>query len=562
MATTRISLLRRSWLSWIVVLTTLDHPSVQQHDPVKDFCRRFGHQTAVVDRKLYIDGGLVNWKPMNTDPGNYTNSWLVWHDLDTAGGTDNNASGMPIMHDNLRKNKSIPSVHGGALWADDVNYRLFLFGGEFYNGNPTTSFMSYDIWYDQWDDFGAPSAGIQRASYGASNASVPGWSGRPRPTSDLVFYNMDDKSWDKYEGPDDIGRAEGVMTFIPVSDGGMLVYFGGVQDPGHNGTMIPQPMEQIFVYDIMSDNWFVQEANGTIPEYRRRFCAGAVWAKDRSSYNIYLNAGLGFGGYGFDDVYILSLPSFTWIKTYPLGRKGTGDFPSHSLSCNVVNNGSQMLTIGGSFPKDNQCDYAKWWGGNDDKVWVKYQPTVVGYKVPEFVTSVIGGTKDGEATKKTPDTGFADHDIGNLLSMTATFVPRTRANDGRTDPATAAVSGSAGSKSGLSQGTIVGIAVGGGVILIAVLVGLWLLIRKQKRKPNARPVATTEPLVRMPYIPPSLSSYCYTQSPEKGQRMSPRSQEGDGEVLDHNRDRRSSAANSPLSEMDGQGFRVAELAGN
>jgi len=63
----------------------------------------------------------------------------------------------------------------------------------------------------------------------------------------------------------------------------MLVYFGGVQDPYRNGTLIAQPMEQIFVYDILSKKWHLQTASGTIPEYRRRFCAGAVWTKDRSS---------------------------------------------------------------------------------------------------------------------------------------------------------------------------------------------------------------------------------------------------------------------------------------
>jgi hypothetical protein len=41
-------------------------------DPVNDFCRRFGHQTAVIDRKLYIDGGLIQWNPISQNPLNYT----------------------------------------------------------------------------------------------------------------------------------------------------------------------------------------------------------------------------------------------------------------------------------------------------------------------------------------------------------------------------------------------------------------------------------------------------------------------------------------------------------
>jgi hypothetical protein len=37
--------------------------SIAQKDPTDNFCRRFGHQTAVVDRKLYIDGGIINYQP-------------------------------------------------------------------------------------------------------------------------------------------------------------------------------------------------------------------------------------------------------------------------------------------------------------------------------------------------------------------------------------------------------------------------------------------------------------------------------------------------------------------
>lgn len=55
-----------------VVLSIFADPSAQQRDPIKNFCRRFGHQTAVVNNKLFIDGGLVNWNPISTYPDNYT----------------------------------------------------------------------------------------------------------------------------------------------------------------------------------------------------------------------------------------------------------------------------------------------------------------------------------------------------------------------------------------------------------------------------------------------------------------------------------------------------------
>ena len=33
----------------------------QQGDPTKEVCRRHGHQTCIVDSKLYVDGGLAYW---------------------------------------------------------------------------------------------------------------------------------------------------------------------------------------------------------------------------------------------------------------------------------------------------------------------------------------------------------------------------------------------------------------------------------------------------------------------------------------------------------------------
>lgn len=40
--------------------------------PETNFCRRFGHQTTVIDDKLYIDGGYINWNPLTQYPNNYS----------------------------------------------------------------------------------------------------------------------------------------------------------------------------------------------------------------------------------------------------------------------------------------------------------------------------------------------------------------------------------------------------------------------------------------------------------------------------------------------------------
>jgi hypothetical protein len=212
---------------------------------------------------------------------------------------------MPQLYANLSKNATIPSVNGGVLWADDVNKKFYLFGGEYYQTPPNAlTLYSYDTLYDNWNILNQPPSTIYGVSYGAgvsvpelgqgyyyggwiSNSSVPNWTGGRVATSGLVNYNMDRNQWTNFTGPDKYGRAEGVMAYIPASDGGMLVYFGGVQDSG-NGTMVGQPMNQIFVFDIASSKWYSQNATGDVPEMRTRFCAGVAWAPDSSSYNVYV----------------------------------------------------------------------------------------------------------------------------------------------------------------------------------------------------------------------------------------------------------------------------------
>ncbi|QSZ31615.1 hypothetical protein DSL72_001182 [Monilinia vaccinii-corymbosi] len=146
-----------------------------------------------------------------------------------------------------------------------------------------------------------------------SNASNPAWSGPPLATRGMIKYDYQMGTWTNDTGPDQTGSAEGVMLYLPASRIGILVYFGGIQTPYKIETVVLSPMDQIHIYDIQSSQRYTQKATGEIPGDRRRFCAGATWAADRSSYNIYLYGGAGFGANasGYDDIYILSLPSFT-----------------------------------------------------------------------------------------------------------------------------------------------------------------------------------------------------------------------------------------------------------
>lgn len=240
---------------------------------------------------------------MQTDRANYSNSWLLYQDLD-----HNSSSGMPMLYANLSKNSTVPDVSGGFLWADEVNKMIFLFGGEYYQQLPPSTGLvlwAYDVLYNYWVQRPPPSSqvDVSAVSYGAgvsvsdrgegyyyggwlSNASVAGWSGPPLATTGLLRYGLADNTWTNMTGPDDVRRAEGVLLYLPASDGGLLVYLGGIIDPYANGTVSAQPLDTVFIYDILSSKWYSQNTTGSIPGDRRRFCAGVTWADDRSSYNM------------------------------------------------------------------------------------------------------------------------------------------------------------------------------------------------------------------------------------------------------------------------------------
>jgi hypothetical protein len=225
---------------------------------------------------------------------------LLYNDLTTSPA----GVGVPQLYANLSKNASIPDVSGGILWGDDVNKRFYLYGGDYSGISPNAlNLLSYDVLYDQWEYFGAPNTPMQSVSWGGgvgisdlgqgyvlggwlSNSSVAGWSGGPLATSTLIKYDMDAGVWTNNTGPDSTPRAEGVMVYIPASYSGLLIYFGGATVVNSNDTMLPAPMSTIYVYDIQSSKWYTQTAVGDVPLARRRFCAGAAWAPDRSSYNM------------------------------------------------------------------------------------------------------------------------------------------------------------------------------------------------------------------------------------------------------------------------------------
>ncbi|KAH7329108.1 hypothetical protein B0I35DRAFT_473739 [Stachybotrys elegans] len=530
-------------LTALVVLTFASR-SLQQRDPIRDFCRRWGHQTAVVDDRLYVDGGMMNWNPMSQFPENYTNTFLIYHDLSTV-----SSSGMPPPHANLSKNSSVPSVQGGVLWPDEVNKRIYMYGGEFRGERPWRfSLYSYDIINDFWEDSYASSQthDIRRRSYGAgvsissrgegyyyggwiNNASDANWDSQTgQATSYLLRYNMDSNEWTNQTGPDEVGRAEGAMVHIPIGDGGFLVYFGGIRGQ-ENGTWEAQPMDEILLFDVVSGKSYIQRATGRVPQARRRFCAGAAWAQDQSSYNIYLYGGGGQaqGSAGFDDIYVLSIPSFTWVRMWPETGNQTGEWPHHSLSCNIVRE-AQMIVHGGSFPLHSDCDSATQWGlhnmdlgqqNQDNAVWALYDPSKSRYVVPDAVREVVGGDGEGGATMTAPAEGFMHPDLDVLMTRQASVA--TRAPTRAVSP-TGTSTSSPESDEALTAGGIAGIVIGGVAALFICFLACFCIIRRRRRIRSQ--TSSQQPMAQMhPWIAqlPTHSSFSPSPSTTRPQTMPP-----------------------------------------
>lgn len=73
----------------------------------------------------------------------------------------------------------------------------------------------------------------------------------------------------------------------------------------------------------------------------------------------YLYGGYGFGDTAaFDDVYILSLPSFKWFKAFPLEGTQNNQHGHGGCSADIITP-NQMLIIGGWFPSisPGECDF-------------------------------------------------------------------------------------------------------------------------------------------------------------------------------------------------------------
>lgn len=179
-------------------------------------------------------------------------------------------------------------------------------------------------------------------------------------------------------------------------------------------------MNTIDIYDIASSTWYRQSTSGTTPPDRVNPCAIVAAAPDGSSFNVYLYGGQDLVPYGnqtqFSDLWILTVPSFTWIQVDLTGQDNPPARAGHT--CNIWD--GQIVVVGGYVGTQLACDNPgiyifnasslEWVNSftpasSDDDQESEVLQGSVGYQVPAAIQSVIGGSSNGGATATTPAAG-------------------------------------------------------------------------------------------------------------------------------------------------------------
>lgn len=430
-----------------------------------------------------------------------------------------------------------PAVSLGTLWSSTDS--LYLYGGEFSDAPVTSpvpfSLWSYDISSSSWSEHQNPAfengSPVQRAAEGAG-VSVPGQglgfyfgghldgyttTGWSQSIARVYLPSMLEFTMPGYSNAGSDGsyrnitvgsagfpeRADGVLVYVPgYSKSGIIVGLAG----GTNQTFTQ--MNILDVYDIDSATWYKQATEGPTPDVRVNPCAVAASSADGSSTQIYMFGGQNLTPYGsqtqYNDMWILTIPSFTWIQvdtdkqSVPPARAGH--------TCNIWN--AQMVVVGGYVGEELSCDspgiyvfnasslqwestYTALPGGDplNRQKSQKDDPNAIqgsyGYQVPEIVISVIGGNAVGSATV----TGPAQTPLGGPLATGSAATYTVTGTDGSLVTQTSAPgqggnSGSSNSSGGggPNVGAIIAGVIAGLLFLVALYLAFCTFIYKKQLK--------------------------------------------------------------------------------
>ncbi|KAG5913996.1 hypothetical protein E4U42_000738 [Claviceps africana] len=243
-----------------------------------------------------------------------------------------------------------------------------------------------------------------------------------------------DEKWSNTTLPRKIrGRSNAEVVWVPVGKQGILVVLGGVVYPewatnGHKSAnetasqlQSPEFTRVIDIYDVATKEWYQQPAQGG-PGARTRGCAVVAPASDFSSFNIYYYGG--FDGIHpakdfSDQVWVLSLPSFTWTlinegrpRHARSGHKCFMPYPDQMIAFGgytSVNGTSRVCLDSGPVVIFNLTS-GQWMD--------TYSPSrYADYGVHSSVVKVVGGDASGGAKVTSPlPSGWSSTVLGDIFN--------------------------------------------------------------------------------------------------------------------------------------------------
>lgn len=462
-----------------------------------DLCGRRFHSSTIVGNRIYINGGeIVQNRTASIDTyTDYDN--LNYIDIST---TWNNSR--PALTTETKPD-TVVTVKEACAWSDGTDF--YQYGG-WHNGRTQESFRvwDYDIPGSEWRAVstgtvnrlasgGCADAPMIRKSYayggfqGPRTTSDPWWvaNGARYGSPDLIEFDWETKTARNVTTTDlsngFSGTLDNGLAYVPIGRQGILMDISGRRSSRADGFSQLYSLNEIRLYDIASSTWYSQvtttvNAADAIPNARVQACLIVQPAADNSSFNIYM-----YGGSiddtedgAYNNMWILSLPSFKWIRVYNVAENNS-DIPGARTShtCQMIGR-RQMVVIGGarSAAAHRLCDTKSVFVFDMSALRWKseYDPSEPAYELPVNITAVIGGDAFGnaDASLNRPatwtDEAIQDIFFGNTSDPTATSTP---------DP-------SAGSSP--PTGAIVGGVVGGLAAISAIVGGLLLMRRRRRRR--------------------------------------------------------------------------------
>ncbi|KAK2734888.1 hypothetical protein FQN55_002457 [Onygenales sp. PD_40] len=491
-----------------------------------DLCVFTEGRAVLLDNLVFMMGG--KWTFHNSDNEAFENK-LYWIDLNTTFGVEGGIP--PNTLKSIDGPNNAPHKKGGALFA--AHDTVYIYAG--LGSSKRYDWMwSYSATEGTWShaevDGGMLNveerfAGLTtRAPESNLSFFTGGWD---RPiTGTLVFNATDDNNprWtnvtqvigdDAVEAP---RMANGGMEYVRMGKSGVLVAFGGYdfEKKATNNTKYGtetgvdlRPMDKISVFDIESSTWYEIEATGDIPKPRTAFCTGVSSAPDDSSFQLHM-----YGGRHrkiknatvYDDVYVLSLPSFRWIHAPTTGLQSKEDGVGRESHKCVTWKDGEMVVLGGTFrvgdtvKKGCSKDYPPIRVLNTSKFkWEEQFSRDTSYSVPGIVSDIIGGDKTGKATLNEPEDGWPNDKVGTIFSQRVARLPEPSETPLPSEPTgtsqPTATPPPKKSNSGAIAGGVVGALAGIGIIAGII----FFLLRKQKKQQkhdrsfNVTPAVPTAP---------------------------------------------------------------------